>query len=570
MKVLGTWILALTALLMITGCGGQSDGSEREPDAPVLTVGKIRAGMNETVSVPVSFGNLDPAQVERIEFTMQDPRGFETGEFALTRALFRAAEVTVETLDGARRYIITPPVGGEFNSGSLGAIEFTAPGGVVARHPVVVTNAAATVSGQMVDLIPETGTAAVSLLSRPISVAAFLCAVVATIYWFASFPALAGFFRFLPPLIWMYFIPMISTTVGITPDSSVFYSPFMSRFILPAILILLLIPSNVSAIAKLGPKAIGMLLFGAAGICIGAIFSFWLFHTLMGDQLPEQTWKAIAALAGSWIGGSPNMTAVLESVGTPPGLLGPLVVVDTVLAYSWLGTLIALSSYQASFDKFNKADTEAIEEISLDLEKEFKENARTPRVTDIAFMLGIAMAVSQICMNLGEPIYSLIKGLDTGITDQISAVVSASGWGFLLITAAGLALSTTKVRTLDFAGASAIGYIGLYLLLTTYGARADLRAVLETPVFFGIGIVWLMIHIGVLYLGLMLLRAPLFLGATSSMANIGGTASAPVVAAAYNQSMAPVGLLMAILGGTLGTPLALFVVATACRAIASP
>ncbi len=181
-------------------------------------------------------------------------------------------------------------------------------------------------------------------------------------------------------------------------------------------------------------------------------------------------------------------------------------------------------------------------------------------------MIGVAFVASQICIYLGKPIYAFID--ETLKLELISSVVSSYGWAILLITAVGLFLSTTKVRRLDYSGASSLGYTGLYLLLTCYGAQANFQAVLEVPVFFGIGFVWLIIHIIILYIGVRLTRSPLFLGATSSMANIGGTASAPVVAAAYNPSMAPVGLLMAILGGVLGTPLALFVIATFGKMIA--
>lgn len=404
-----------------------------------------------------------------------------------------------------------------------------------------------------------------SRLSSPASVFGLLAVVVALVYALSTLPALKTFFTYLPPLIWMYFIPMLLTTFGVTPDSSPLYSPFFSRIILPAVLVLLIIPTDIRTVRQLGLKAIGVMLFATLGIVLGAIGSFWFFNTFFSSQLPPDTWKGVAGLAGSWIGGSPNMTAVFESVKAPPSIIGPMIIVDTVVAYSWLGLLVALSGYKERIDAFNKADTTIINKLSERLQLEQDTNQRPPRALDIALMVGLAFGLSQLCLWVGPMIYSAIKA--TG-DEFFSVVLSGYAWGILLITAVGLYLSTTKVRSLDFCGASSIGTIGLYLMLTTYGAQADLRSILDVPILFALGIVWLVIHIIVLAIGVRLMRAPVFLLASGSMANIGGTASAPVVAASYYPSMAPVGLLMAIIGGSIGTPVALVIVGGALRWIA--
>jgi len=259
------------------------------------------------------------------------------------------------------------------------------------------------------------------------------------------------------------------------------------------------------------------------------------------------------------------MVAIVESVGTPPNIIGPLVIADTVIAYTWLGILLTLKNYQDKIDKRHRAHTEAVDEISAKLLEEQTTNARAPRTPDIAWILGIALLVSTFSMWLGGPLFEFMNRIR--FISAVNSVINPFGWGILLITAITLALSATPARKLDHCGASSIGYVGLYLVLTTFGARANLAAIFDVPLFFGIGIVWVLIHIAFLYVGIRVLRAPLFLGATSSMANMGGPASAPVVAASYNQSMAPIGLLMAILGATIGTPLAFFV-AFVCQRIA--
>lgn len=448
----------------------------------------------------------------------------------------------------------------------LARIGYSVEAGLPERSRVVVSSGLATdASGETHRVAGDISPMSVVMVTDVATLFALLAGVVGFVYWLSTLTFTQGFFRYLPPLIWMYFIPMTFTTIGIIPDASPLYSPFMTRIILPAVLVLLLIPSDLRGLSRLGLKAFLMMLFATSGIVVGAIVSFGIFNAFFGDSFPEGTWKGIAALSGSWIGGSANMFAVLESIQTPPSIIGPMVIVDTVLAYSWLGLLIALSAYQDRVDAHHRADRKAIEEMAAKLSSEKEEKAKAPAVADIAMMIGLAFVVSQLCLYLAQPIFYFMD--EVLELKAITSVVNAYGWGILLLTLVGLLLSLTPARQLEFRGASSIGYVGLYLLLTGYGAQANFRAILEVPLFFGIGALWMAIHITFLYVGLRVLRAPMVLAATSSMANIGGTASAPVVAASYNQSLAPLGLIMAILGSTLGTPLALFVVATTTRAL---
>ncbi len=563
------WPFWVFGILLLGPAAWQSAAAEQAAREPYMIIGDIRGATGQPVEFSAVVRHL-PAGTVAVEWSMH----LVLPEF--TQAVIRPgrgvppnATVDVEPGEGgppAFRFRVSAPEGEVLRGGELATVTLPAPGRMLQRAPVAVSAVrAVTVDGEQVVLSPPQPTIAFALFHDPIPLFALLAGCVGFIFWLGQLPALQGFFRYFPPLIWCYFVPMLMTTAGITPDASPLYA-FMSRVVLPAVLVLLLMPSDVRGIARLGGKAVLMMLFATTGIVVGAVVSFTLFAKAMPGALPDDAWRAVPALAGSWIGGSANMVAVIESLGTPPGLIGPMVIVDTVLAYSWLGLLIALSAYQGKIDKYHRADSRIVDEISAHLKAEHAANARDPRIVDVALMFAVAFVVSQLCLSLGGPVHSFFQTILGW--ERFSEVINAFGWGILLITAAGLALSFTRLRALDYCGASSLGYVGLYLLLTTYGARANLRAILEVPVFFGIGFVWILIHIAFLYLGLRLLRVPLFLAATSSMANIGGTASAPVVAAAYNQSMAPVGLLMAIIGSVLGTPLALFVIATICRAVA--
>lgn len=552
---------ALLALLVFVATAVASRAVAAPPS---IALSDMRAGAGQPVSATVTLDKGDglPAEGEAVlAWRATFGTAVDAPTLAASSSAVRAGVSVVSREDGVVDFTLSGPAVEFAKGGKIATISFDPKRSIVTRRTVAVEDARLVSGDAAIRLGAAAGTLAISLVTEATLLFALLSGTVAGIFALSRTRALAKFFEFFPPLIWMYFVPMFYTTFGITPDGSPLYSPFMSRIVLPAILVLLLIGSDVRALAQLGFKALAIMLIGTTGIVLGAIASFAIFH----GALPEESWKGIAALSGSWIGGSPNMTAVIESLKTPPSLIGPLVIVDTVCAYSWLGFLIAGSQFQKRIDAFNRADSRVIDEIAARLSAEEAANSRMPRTADMAMMIAVAFVVSQLCLWLGKPVFDFFD-VTLGMK-KMGEVLSSFGWGILLITAAGLLLSTTKVRNLEFCGASALGNVGLFILLTTYGAQANLRAIMEVPVFFGVGVVWILVHVAVLLTGVRLMRVPVFLGATASMANIGGTASAPVVAAAYNPAMAPVGLLMAILGGVLGTPVALLVVATACRAI---
>ncbi|MHC4798673.1 MAG: DUF819 family protein, partial [Planctomycetota bacterium] len=364
----------------------------------------------------------------------------------------------------------------------------------------------------------------------PPAVFAFLASIVAIIFWLAGRPRLQGFFRYFPPLIWTYFIPMICSSLGIIPHDSPLYGRFMMRIILPVVIVLLLIPSDIRSIARLGPKAVGMMLIGSIGIVGGAAASFALFlHLLPAGTLPPDLWKGIASLSGSWIGGSPNLASIAKSLELEPTLFGKMVVVDTLCAYTWLGVLIVLIGWQNRLDRFNRADASIVHALAFRLSERQAERSRPISLYDFLTMLAVGFAVSQLCLAVGGRLEDLIVRAEStgGLMARLylSQVLSGFGWGILLTTFVSVVLSFTRLRKLDDASVSSIGYAGLYLLLTTFGAQADLRLIHPEDLWLlAVGAVWLFVHIAVMLIGARLLRAPFFITATASMANVGGTA----------------------------------------------
>jgi uncharacterized membrane protein len=373
------------------------------------------------------------------------------------------------------------------------------------------------------------------LLTDSSQILVFLILLIGFIYWLSQKQKFEKFFHYLTPVLWIYFLPMLATTFGVIPSESPVYA-WIKSHMLPAALILLLLSANLPTIAKLGGKAILTLLAGTFGIVIGGPIVLLLFKS----YLPPEAWKGIAALSGSWIGGSSNLVAISESVATPASLLAPVIVIDAVIGYGWMGIIIALSAFQQEFDNWTKANLNIVKEINHRLSDIDEINRRPMKFTDLTIMMSLAFGGGYLCLELGRHL------------PQIGEVITAFAWTVILVTTLGILLSFTRFSQLEYAGASHIGNFCLFLLLASIGAKADLKAIFEVPEFVLVGIVWIIIHASCLVIAGKIFKTPMFLMATSSQANIGGPVTAPIVASVYQKSMAPVGLLMAVLGSILG------------------
>lgn len=381
--------------------------------------------------------------------------------------------------------------------------------------------------------MPEAPTA---LITDPMGVFAYLAAALGIVFWASTLPNLRKFFNIIPPIILAYFVPTLSTTFGVTPIASPAYD-WMRAYLLPIALLLLMITVDLRAIMRLGPMALIMMVAGTVGIILGGPIALAVF----GAWLPEDAWKGFAALAGSWIGGTANMVAMKESVGTPDSLMGPIIVIDTVVGYGWMGVMLFFSGWQTRFDRWNNANRTGLENAERNLE-DLRRESKPLDLPRLTMILAWAFAGTVVGVWLGGMIPELGN----------PKIISHTTWTVLIVVTVGLMLSFTRVRNLEQYGASTIGFGALYLLVGAIGAQADLAAVLETPVFLLAGVLWIAVHVVILFAVARLIRAPLFFVATGSMANIGGAASAPVVAGIYHPALAPVGVLMGIAGYILG------------------
>lgn len=403
---------------------------------------------------------------------------------------------------------------------------------------------------------PAVSESAGPLITSNIGVLATLMLVLAALFGFNATKAGGKFFSIVPLLVFCYFVPTTLTTLGILPDDSPVYA-WIKGYLLPASLVLLILALDLPGIARLGPKAIIMLLAGTAGVVVGGPLAFLLVSSVLPESaaLPPDTWQGLTALSGSWIGGGANMVALGQIAGTTSDMFGLMVIVDVAVANVWMGVLLFLAGKHQIIDKWTGANTDAIEDLKRRV-AEFQDKAsRNPTLADYLVMLAIAFGGTWIAIVLGEVLAPAISiGADTAGNPE--PLFSATVWKFILVTTLGLVLSLTKAREYDGAGASKIGSVFLYLLVASIGAHADFGKMFAEPAalaLIAVGALWMLIHVAVLLTVGKIIRAPIFYVAVGSQANIGGAASAPIVASAFHPTLAPVGVLLAVAGYVLGT-----------------
>ncbi|MDH3646892.1 MAG: DUF819 family protein [Gammaproteobacteria bacterium] len=365
----------------------------------------------------------------------------------------------------------------------------------------------------------------------------------------------AKFFKYVPTLLLCYFIPSIYNTIGlINAEESRLYF-VASRYLLPTCLVLLTLSIDLPAVMRLGYKAIVMFLTGTIGIVIGGPVALILVGLIspetVGGDGPDAVWRGLTTVAGSWIGGGANMAAMKEVFDVGGPLFSQMIAVDVLCANLWLAVLLYLAQKSADIDRRMGADVTAIEDLKFRVEQFHDKFARNITFHDLMFMSAIGFGVTGIAHAASGFIVPWIEN-NAPILERLS-LTSSFFWIVVIATTLGVVLSFSRARELEGPGASSVGSAMLYVLIATIGMHMDVTAVFSNPGLFGVGLLWIGIHGGLLILVARLIRAPVFYMAVGSQANVGGAASAPVVAAAFHPSLAPVGVLLAVLGYAVGT-----------------
>jgi uncharacterized membrane protein len=403
----------------------------------------------------------------------------------------------------------------------------------------------------------ESTAASTALIANDIVLFGLIAGTLGLIFWLASGPTpfWKKFFAWVPALLLCYFVPAIYNTVGlIDGQNNSLYNPLASRVLLPASLVLLTLSVDLKGILKLGPKLLFVFCAGTLGVMLGAIVSFQIAEWLYPAAVAGDTWKGMAALAGSWIGGGANMVAIREIYEVDATLFGQFAVVDVAIASLWMGTLLFLANRSTQIDRRSGADTRALDEMKQRIAEYEAQNARIPTLTDLMVIVAVAFGVVGLAHAIANPTAAWFKA-SVASAGRFS-LDSPFVWIVVLSTAAGLALSFTGTRRLENAGASKLGSVFLYFLIACIGMQMDFLKLADRPELLAIGTIWMLTHILVLWAAARFVRAPLFYFAVGSQGNIGAAASAPVVAAAFHPTLAPVGVLLGTAGYATGTVLA--------------
>lgn len=395
------------------------------------------------------------------------------------------------------------------------------------------------------------------LIENDAVVFGLLVAILGFVFWGTSRPSgfWKKFYSIVPSLLVCYFLPSLFSTLGvISGDVSELYT-VAKNYMLPTALVLLTLSVDFQGIRNLGPKAIIMFLTGTVGIMLGGplslLFFSWVSPGVVGGLGADEIWRGLTTVAGSWIGGGANQTAMKEVFEVGDGLFSAMVTVDVIVANIWMACILFAAGRSKKIDAMNRADDTAIERLKERVSKYQTQIAEMPTLSSMMILLGVGFSVTGLS-HLGGDFFGPWISENAPALNKYS-LGSSFFWLVVLSTTGGLLLSVTRARKLEGVGASRVGSVFIYILVATIGMKMDLMAIVRNPQLFLIGGVWMLFHAFLLIVVARIIHAPVFFLAVGSQANVGGAASAPIVASAFHPSLAPVGVLLAVLGYALGT-----------------
>lgn len=381
-----------------------------------------------------------------------------------------------------------------------------------------------------------------------------LAAVLTTSAWQNRY--VQGFYNIVPPIFLCYFIPGTLNSLGIVSGQQSALPGMAMNYLLPASLVLLTLGLDLPSLRRLGGRAVLVFLAGSVGVMLGAPLTVLVCKAIAPETFSATgdaaVWRGMAAIAGSWIGGGANQVAMQQLFKPSDALFSGMIAVDVVFSNLLLAVLLFFAARSAAVNRFLGADTASIDAIKARLAGIREKGLRMPTTGDLMAMAAVGLGATGLAHVLANRIGPFVAARYPEIGERFG-LSSTFFWMVLLVSAMGIVLSNTPAKKLEGAGASKLGTVFLYIMVATIGMKMDIMAVLQQPVFFLMGFIWIVFHILFTLLVARLIRAPFFFVAVGSQANIGGPASAPVVAAAFDPALAPVGALLAVLGYAIGT-----------------
>lgn len=396
-----------------------------------------------------------------------------------------------------------------------------------------------------------------SLITNDAVVLGILMSILGLVFWSSevNIPFFKKLYSIIPPILLCYFLPGVLNSMGIISGTESELYTIASRNLLPASLVLFTLSLDLREIWKLRKKAGLMFITASVSIMLGgpaAVFIVSLFAPdIVGGEGAEAVWRGLSTVAGTWIGGGANQAAMYEIFKPSADLFSAMVALDVFISYLWMALLLFGAGKNVQINHFLKADDQSVTEIKDKIEKYQLSIMRIPKMEDIIMILAVAFGVTGLAHFGADNIAPWI----TANAPYLSTFSLTSGffWLVIIATTVGMMLSFTKLRNLEGAGASRMGSVLLYVLIATIGMQMNIMAIFERPGVLIVGLVWISIHIVIIALVAKLTKTPFFFMAVGSMANIGGPASAPVIASAFHPSLAPVGVLLAVFGYVIGT-----------------
>ena len=344
------------------------------------------------------------------------------------------------------------------------------------------------------------------------------------------------FFEYVPGIVVLYFLVMTLSTLGFwkQTDEINFYYTQLKNNILPAMIFLMLLHCDLKKILKLGPRMLLGFFSASFTIATGFIVVYFLFK----GHFEPHTWKTFAALCGSWMGGTGNMAAIQLALGVADSQMGYTLIMDSVNYAVWVMLLLMVVPYARHFNNWTKADTSQIDAVGASLMSEKTDQPLPTTFHDLILLLGSSFMVAAVAQYLAPML-------------PTSSFVSTYSWVVLIATAAGIIAALTPLgRT---SGISMLASLMLYLIVALIGSRANFAELSQAPFYIFCGFLILVIHAVLLALIAKIFKLDLFTCGVASLANIGGVASAPILAAAYSEVLVPVGVLMSMVGYVIGT-----------------
>ncbi len=332
------------------------------------------------------------------------------------------------------------------------------------------------------------------------------------------------FFKFIPAVVLIYAISMMLASFGLFEYNKEINDIYKLAKInlLPAMLFLMLLQVDFRHFFKLGKKLILAYVLAVISLAAGFIIISLVFDFNKDMAL------AFGALAGSWMGGTANMVAVGSALEVSDEAFGYALIVDSFNYTLWVAMLLFFVPFAKVFNLFTKAKSSDVV------------------LGDLGYACN--MGVKRYWLLI---VLALIVSFLSQILSQYIDIISKTTTIVILATIFGVLASFTKLKKLN--GSSEVANFMLYMMIALIGSKAIFDSFSGVGIYILAGFLILLIHALFMIIGAKIFKLDLFSISVASLSNIGGVASAPILAATYNKSLVSIGVLMAIMGYIIGT-----------------